>query len=100
MNTFQRSDLIKVTKLHWGKNRLGGIFINEENWLARREGALGLVMGMNALANDVYFVAHCKEGKPTMAVYGADEIESVEDRPAKMNLLLELKRAQLRSSKE
>ncbi len=99
MNTFQRNDLVKVTKLHWDKNRLGGIFINEEQWLARREGALGLVMGTNLLANDVYFVAHCEEGKPTMAVYGADEIEAIEDSATKTNILLELRRAQLNSKK-
>ena len=84
---FERGDLVRVVKLNREKKKLGGFFLTEEQWLARREGVLGIIAGPNVTTNDVWFVMHHEEGEQSIAAYGTDEIEVVDDNATKLEFL-------------
>lgn len=88
----KKGALVRVVKLCKDKKQLGSMWVDDDKLLARKLGALGLIVGIHPLADNVYFVGHREEGNRTIAVYGADEIELVKGDEAKLAFLLKLKR--------
>lgn len=63
----EKGALIRVVKLIREKKQLGDIWLDEDKWLSRKLGVMGLVVGMNPMTNDVYFVMYKEEGKRIVA---------------------------------
>jgi len=85
---FENGALVRIVKLHREKKQLGGMWLDEDRWLARKLGSIGVVVGTNPMTNDVYFVGHREQGKRSIAAYGADELELIDQGDGKRSTFL------------